>query len=65
MADPIKSDITIALDAMGGDKAPLAVIEGANLVHKKYPEVSYLLYGDENKVSETLKEFPKFLHCIN
>jgi len=69
MADPIKSDITIALDAMGGDKAPLAVVEGASLVLKKYPNVSYLLYGDEEKVSETLKDFPKLqekctiIHC--
>ena len=40
----------IALDAMGGDNAPEAVIEGAALASRQHPNVHFLLFGD----SETL-----------
>lgn len=37
----------IALDAMGGDRAPAIVIEGAALARERYPKIRFLLYGDE------------------
>jgi len=42
--------ITISLDAMGGDNAPEMVIEGARLAQERCPGVHFLLYGDEHRI---------------
>ena len=39
---------TIALDAMGGDNAPQAVVEGAKLAVAEFPDVAIQLYGPED-----------------
>jgi len=39
--------LTIALDGMGGDHAPGIVIDGAILALERYPNVRYIVYGDE------------------
>jgi glycerol-3-phosphate acyltransferase PlsX len=39
--------LPIALDAMGGDKAPEAVIQGARRVLKEHPEARFIFYGRE------------------
>ena len=39
--------LTIALDAMGGDHAPQVVIAGADMARERFPELRFLLYGDE------------------
>jgi len=36
----------IALDAMGGDKAPEIVVAGAALARERFPKVKFLFYGD-------------------
>ncbi|MDA0366843.1 MAG: phosphate acyltransferase PlsX [Proteobacteria bacterium] len=51
--------ITIALDAMGGDKAPGIVLKGADIARKRHPDVKFLLFGDERRVGPILKRFPK------
>jgi glycerol-3-phosphate acyltransferase PlsX len=48
MSDPGK--IVIALDGMGGDKAPDMVVRGADIARQRYPEASFLLYGDEARL---------------
>ena len=48
------SRLTIALDAMGGDKAPRMVIKGADIARKRFPQVDFLLYGDENRIRPLL-----------
>ena len=42
--------ITIALDAMGGDHAPRAEVEGAALAAREYSDVRVILVGIEDKV---------------
>jgi len=37
----------ISLDAMGGDDAPDIVVDGIRLNRVQYPDVRYLLYGDQ------------------
>lgn len=37
--------LPIALDAMGGDKAPEAVIQGARLVLREFPNTRFIFYG--------------------
>ena len=48
------SDITVAMDAVGGDNAPDEVIKGAEQAVKAYG-VGIILCGDENKIKERMK----------
>ena len=47
----------IAVDAMGGDFAPQAIVEGAYWAAKKH-EVKVVLVGDEDQVSKELSKYP-------
>jgi phosphate acyltransferase len=47
----------IAVDAMGGDFAPQAIVEGAFLASKKHG-VKVVLVGDEDQVSKELSKYP-------
>ncbi|MFN3316378.1 MAG: phosphate--acyl-ACP acyltransferase, partial [Raineya sp.] len=47
----------IALDAMGGDFAPKATIEGAVMTAKEFPEIHILLVGKETEISSLLNEY--------
>ena len=40
----------IAVDAMGGDNAPQALVEGANRAVQEFSDIEILLYGDEAKI---------------
>ena len=51
LTEPIK----IALDAMGGDNAPNIVLAGANIARRRYPDVRFLLYGDEDLLAPGVK----------
>ena len=49
--------LVISIDAMGGDNAPAAVIEGVARVAKADPAVFFFLYGDEAKIAPLTKQF--------
>ncbi len=51
--------ITIALDAMGGDRAPEVVVKGANVASQRHPDVRFVLCGHEAPLARLLKRFPK------
>lgn len=40
----------IAVDAMGGDNAPQAIVEGIMLAQKDYPSIEFQLYGKESEI---------------
>lgn len=42
--------LPIALDAMGGDKAPESVIQGAQIVLREFPETRFIFFGREEIV---------------
>ena len=44
------SGLTIALDAMGGDKAPDMVVRGADLALERDPSIRFILVGDEARI---------------
>lgn len=44
----------IAVDAMGGDHAPQAVVEGVNQALVAFPDIEVQLYGDETKIKQYL-----------
>lgn len=52
MSDMIK----IAVDAMGGDNSPKKIIDGIIHNHQSNKEVSYKIFGDQNKISEIIKD---------
>ena len=56
--------LTIALDAMGGDNAPRSVLRGANIARKRFPNVDFLLVGDEAKLAPMLKRMPKLKRAV-
>lgn len=43
---------------MGGDHAPHVVVEGAHLARQKYPQATFLIFGDENKIKPLIKKYP-------
>lgn len=42
----------IAVDAMGGDNAPQAIVEGVMLAKKNHPEIEFQLYGKETDIKK-------------
>lgn len=54
----------IAVDAMGGDHAPQAIVEGVNQALEAFPDLVIELYGDEAKIRPylTAKERVSIVH---
>ncbi len=47
--------ITLALDAMGGDKAPTLVVYGAQIALKEIPDLRLIFFGNEEKLTNLIK----------
>lgn len=58
MEQVLSSNLVISIDAMGGDNSPRVVIEGLAIAAKKNPDIRFLVFGDENKVTPILNQFP-------
>ena len=52
------AEVTIALDAMGGDKAPDIVVEGVVAARERYPQAKFLLFGDQARIEPLLAAAP-------
>jgi phosphate acyltransferase len=52
-----KANLTIALDAMGGDRAPEIVVHGASLAREQHPGVHFIFYGREPVILPLLKKY--------
>ncbi len=57
----MKKEITIALDAMGGDHAPDSVVGGAALASRRLTSVRFVLFGDRSRISPLLERHSKLL----
>ncbi|GIX10881.1 MAG: phosphate acyltransferase [Elioraea sp.] len=44
----------LAVDAMGGDRAPEIVVEGLEIAAERHPQTRFLLFGDEARVGPLL-----------
>ena len=42
--------VVLALDGMGGDHAPDVIVNGADIARERYPDTTYLLFGDPEKL---------------
>src|SRR4051794_18239387 len=47
---------TLAVDAMGGDKAPGMVIDGLEIAAERHPAARFLLVGDEVVLAKALEK---------
>jgi glycerol-3-phosphate acyltransferase PlsX len=61
----VTGHLTIALDAMGGDNAPQSVLNGANLARKRFPQVRFLMFGDEARLAPMLDRLPRLKKVTN
>ena len=43
--------VVLALDGMGGDRAPEVVVNGADIARERYPGTKFLLFGDPAKLT--------------
>ncbi|GAB4174227.1 MAG: phosphate acyltransferase PlsX [Thalassobaculales bacterium] len=61
-------DMLLALDAMGGDRAPGMVVDGAELALERFPDLRFLMVGRESALApllsrtRRLKERVEILH---
>ena len=52
----MKKMISIAVDAMGGDNAPLKIIDGIELHNKKSKNVFYKIFGNKNIIEPIIEK---------
>jgi glycerol-3-phosphate acyltransferase PlsX len=55
----VSGDVAIALDAMGGDRGPEMVMQGADIARLRFPKVRYLFFGDAARLQPMLARLPK------
>jgi glycerol-3-phosphate acyltransferase PlsX len=55
----VSGTITIALDAMGGDRAPDIVLQGAAIALERHPGARFLLFGAESQIAPLLAKLPR------
>jgi glycerol-3-phosphate acyltransferase PlsX len=61
----VSEEITIALDAMGGARAPDMVLHGADMALQRQPGLRFLLFGDEAGVRPLLARLPRLAGVID
>ena len=54
----LTAPLPIALDVMGGDKAPEMVLKGAEIALVRFPELQFLLFGVEDRIRPLLAKLP-------
>jgi len=65
----VNREIVVSVDAMGGDNAPQAIIDGVAIAHLRHPKVKFLLHGDHAQLQPillgkpTLKNVAQVMHC--
>ncbi len=52
------AEYIIALDAMGGDNAPDAIVKGAIAALRKYGDVKILLAGPSQRLKPLIDSYP-------
>ena len=55
----VSARLILALDAMGGDHAPSAVIRGANLALRRHPQTEFLFFGRESQLRPMIDRMRK------
>jgi len=50
------SDLILSIDGMGGDNAPISVVDGMDIASKKHKNISFLVYGDKQILAPLLEQ---------
>ncbi|EMD82419.1 phosphate acyltransferase PlsX [Pacificimonas flava] len=53
----------IAIDVMGGDEGAPVTIAAADVARRRYPELSFLMFGDRATIDAALADFPQLKAC--
>ena len=59
--------VVLALDGMGGDRAPDVVVEGADIARERHPGTTFLLFGDPARLKPLVdrrKDLAKVLEIV-
>lgn len=56
---PLAKPVTLSIDAMGGDHAPVMVVEGLDLALDRVRNVQFLLHGREEELRPLLAKWPR------
>ena len=51
-----KRQITIAIDAMGGENSPYKCLKGIEIFFQKNPDVNFKIFGDEILILSSIKK---------
>jgi len=54
----LSNKVTIAIDAMGGDNAPVCVVEGAEILLRSFHNVRFIFFGDRAKIEPLFQLHP-------
>ncbi len=60
---PAAETYSLAIDAMGGDHAPVAVLDGIAIASERHPGARFLLVGDEAQLVPLLASRPRVQGC--
>ena len=60
----MSASITIALDAMGGARAPDMVLRGAEMALRRHPGLHYMLFGEETVIRPLLAKMPSLAAAV-
>ena len=64
----MSSELIIAIDAMGGDRAPKSVVAGMAIAHSRHTNLKFLVSGDTKKIEpflnkrKSLKRITEIIH---
>src|ERR1700761_1102539 len=60
----VSREITIALDAMGGARAPEMVLRGAEIALQRHPGLRFMIFGEENQLRPLLAKLPQLAATV-
>jgi len=60
----VSEPLVIALDGMGGDRAPDTVVRGAALALERMPDVRFLIYGDTARLEPLVAKEKILADCV-
>jgi len=55
----VSQNITLSIDAMGGDNSPAMVVEGMDMALRDLPGTKFIAYGRSEQLIPLLEKFPK------
>jgi len=61
----VNRDLTLALDAMGGARAPDMVLRGADMALQRYPGLRFKIYGEETGLQPLLAKLPRLAAAVD